>query len=173
MVQIAQSHQYPIKKFSDVQQGAAALGALQDAGFPSERLSLVPETLQPTPKLSQTEAAANAGKGAIAGTVLGAMAGFLIAALSLNDPASPSMTPLSQILSFALIASGVGAAGGAAIAAITGSFVNKKAAEVSATAGNSDTATETADHQNFLLLIDGATPEEVSKTQEILRQFDQ
>ncbi|MBD1851126.1 hypothetical protein [Leptolyngbya sp. FACHB-711] len=161
MVQLAQSHQYPIKKFSDVQQGATALSALQDAGFSPERLALVPEALQSTPKLSQTEAAANAGKGAIAGTVLGAMAGFLIAALSLHDPASPSMAPFSQILTFTLIASGVGAAGGAAIAAITGGSVNKQAV-----------ADSTPTEQNFLLLMDGGTQEEVKKAQEILQQID-
>lgn len=163
MVQLAQSHQYPLKKFSDLQQGAIALSALQDAGFSSERLALIPEELQSTPKLSQTEAAANAGKGAITGTLLGAMAGFLIAVLSLNDPASPDMAPLGQILIFALIASGFGAAGGAAIAGITGGSVNKQATQ---------SADKTDATQNFLLLIDDSTQEEVKKAQEILQRFD-
>lgn len=160
MVQIAQSHQFPIKKFTDVQQGASALNALQDAGFSPDRLALVPEAMNSTPQLAQTEAANNAGKGAIAGTVLGALAGFLLAALGQQDSASPAIASFPEILSFALLASGVGAAGGALIAAITGSSVNQRTVE------------PTGDSQSFLLVVDNTTQEEIQKAQEILQQMD-
>ncbi|WP_088893953.1 hypothetical protein [Leptolyngbya ohadii] len=160
MVQIAQSHQYPLKKFLDVEQGAAALSALQDAGFSPDRLALVPEALNSTAKVSQTEAASNAGKGAIAGTVLGALAGFLLAALGQHDPASPAIASFPEILSFALLAGGVGAAAGALIASITGSSLKQQ------------TVQSTEDSQGFLLVVDNTTQEEIQKAQEILQQMD-
>lgn len=160
MVQITQSHQYPLQKFTDVQQAADALHRLEEQGFDSERLAIVPESLQSRPPIEKTEAANNAGTGAVAGTVFGAMVGFLLASFSLSDVAAPDMAPLAQILSISLIGSGVGAAGGAAIAAITGGSVTKKAVE---------SATK-SEAENYLLVVDNTTPEEVQKAQTILQQ---
>ena len=159
MVQITQSHQYPLQKFTDVQQAADALHLLEDQGFAPDRLSIVPESLQSRPSVQQTEAANNAGTGAVAGTVFGAMVGFLLASFSLSDVAAPDMAPIAQIVSISLIGSGVGAAGGAAIAAITGGSISKKAVE-SATTGEAE---------NYLLVVDNTTPEEIQKAQSILQ----
>lgn len=160
MVEIVQSHQFPLRKFSDVQQAADALHALEEQGFDAERLAIVPESLQSRPNIQETEAANSAGAGAIVGTVLGVMVGLLLASFNLSSTASLDMAPLAEILSITSLASGVGAAGGAVITAITGGSVNKHAVQSGA-----------GETENYLLVVDNTTPEEVQKAQNVLQQL--
>jgi hypothetical protein len=159
MVQLANPRQQPIGLFGDLQTAETALNAVQEAGFSVENLSVMPQSLEPNPVIEDTEAKKSAGGGAIAGALSGAIGGLLFSYMSLNSPGTPDPQPISNAIGLVLAASGIGAAGGGLIAALSGAGVHKGAADP-----------EYADlAHNYLVVAENTTPQDLAPIQEILR----
>lgn len=118
-----------VGQFSTKQLAETAVRALEEAGFERESISLMPRSLDPDPPSEETEAVSNAGSGAIAGTVFGALVGLLLSYISLTLPNSLEVEPVRHLIGFTLIGSGFGAAAGSVIAAVTGTYVSQGVAE--------------------------------------------
>lgn len=159
MAQFLEPRQNSIGQFPTLQVAQSAFERLQQAGFSAEQMSLVPQSLDPHPNVDETDAARSAGGGAIAGAGMGGIVGLLLGYISIYAAGISHPQPLSDMLGITLAASGIGAAGGSVIAALTGANINKA----------SEPSTQP---ENYLLLIDG-TPEELAQAQTILGQQDQ
>ncbi|MBE9178410.1 hypothetical protein IQ268_07385 [Oculatella sp. LEGE 06141] len=151
-----------VGSFDSQQAAEAAQTQLQSAGFSPDHLSLTTQAIDPNPSSNQTQSGRSAGGGAIAGTLLGAMAGLL---LSLAGQDFPGLTPASFMqpsgffIGVMLLASGVGAAAGAALGGFSG---------LNAPASRQDPDRTRLSHK-YLLAIEGTEPD-VHKAEEIVRQ---
>jgi hypothetical protein len=154
--------QQVVGTFQSQQAAEAAQQALQGAKFSPEQLSLETQVIDPNPTMDQSQARKGAGGGATAGALFGLMVGLL---LSIGGQSLPGLTPASIaqppgfFIAVALLASGVGAAGGALIGAFSG-------LNAPATSQHGDRARLS---HNYLLTVQG-NETEVLKAEEILRQ---
>lgn len=159
MVQYAEPLQTPIGLFSDLTSAQSAFKALQEAGFAANRLSLVPQALDPDPAVKDTEAANSAKGGVVAGAVFGALIGLLLGFMSISTFGVGAPDPTKHLIGMVLAGSAVGTAAGGVLGALVGSNVHKG-------------LTEPADSnmkQNYLILATG-TQEELAEAQTILQQ---
>ena len=153
------AHQNPIGIFSDQQTAESALKTLEESGVSSDRMSLVPRSLDPNPAVQDTEAAYSARGGAILGTLLGATVGLLLGGIGLSPAGWAEFNSLGNLIGVVMLASGVGAAAGGIIAALAGASVHKGSAEPQSTAMS----------QQYLLLMNGSV-DELSNAQEVLQK---
>ena len=105
--------------FENTDNAIAALNELREADFNAEQISVVARDAEATTEISeQTDLVAEeAGKGALAGTFLGGVAGWLIGISAL---AIPGIGPVigAGIIGTALAGAGIGAAAGGLIGAL-------------------------------------------------------
>jgi len=103
--------------FEDVDRATRALNALRDAGFTPEQVSVVARDTRVTREMADNTdmVAEDAGKGAVVGTVLGGLAGWLVGISAL---AIPGIGPIvgAGIIGATLAGAGIGAAAGGLIA---------------------------------------------------------
>jgi hypothetical protein len=157
------SAQQSVGMFTTQEAAEAGYQSLQAAGFPSDRLSIDTQVLDPNPRLRDTKASRGAGGGAIAGALFGALVGTLLVTISLNpvtSVANPAATqPLLSLFGIALAGAGVGAVGGGLIGAFSGLNVPKDEMGV-------DRARLS---HNYLVVLDG-TPDDLTRAKDLLRQ---
>lgn len=126
--QSALPNRNPIGLFANLESAESARQALQEAGFARDRISLVPRSLDPNPPVRDTEAKNSAGPGALMGTAFGAIGGLMVGYVSLVLPNTP-IVHVSSVVALVLAGSGIGAAMGGLIGAVTGTYVHKAEAE--------------------------------------------
>jgi hypothetical protein len=150
------SRQYPVATFSEQEMAENAVKILAQSNFSTDRLALLPQSLEPT--VNETKAAGNAKSGAIAGSLTGAIAGLWFGYVSLYGDTANIIEPVRHWVGIALAGSGIGAAGGSLLAAITGSNVVK-----------ASVATDyTNQVQSYAVFLHG-TAEEVVRARETLQ----
>jgi len=105
--------------FEDVDSATQALNALRDAGFTPEQVSVLARDTRTTREMAENTdmVAEDAGKGAVVGTVLGGLAGWLVGISAL---AIPGIGPVvgAGIIGTTLAGAGIGAAAGGLIGAL-------------------------------------------------------
>lgn len=158
--------QRTVGKFPSQQIAEEAQNALQSAGFSAEQISVEAqqEEMTPTPQISQSQAIKSAKGGAIAGTVFGSLAGFILSRGAFNFfSAGPDVSSdlLTLTIGVTLAGAGVGAAAFALIAALSG--VNAPTEE--------GMTNPQSIAQNYLIEIRGSE-DEIEKAKEILRQHE-
>jgi len=116
---ITTDHRTVIGVFEDVDSATRALNALRDAGFTPEQVSVLARDSRVTREVADNTdmVAEDAGKGAIVGTILGGLAGWLIGISAL---AIPGIGPVvgAGIIATTLAGAGLGAAAGGLIGAL-------------------------------------------------------
>jgi hypothetical protein len=145
--------------FPDLPMAEAALRALQEADSSLQNVLIMPQILQPTPSIQDTEAKRSAGGGAIAGSVFGSMAGLLLGMMNVISPDVPHIDSAQVLIGMILAGAGVGAAGGSLIGALSGLKVPKGAAEP-----------ESAEATNYIIVAEQITPDQVIKAKALLQQ---
>jgi uncharacterized membrane protein len=124
-----QSIKESVGMFASRDRAEAASRSLAEAGFAANQIGIDTQVLDPNPRIRDTKAAKSAGGGAIAGSLFGALVGLLLVIISLNpltSIANPAVTqPWLTVVGVTLAAAGVGAAGGALMAALSGLNVPK------------------------------------------------
>jgi len=107
--------------FQDLDNATQALNALRDGGFTPEQVSVVARDARATKELAENTdmVSEDAGKGAVVGTVLGGLAGWLVGISAL---AIPGIGPIvgAGIIGTTLAGAGIGAAAGGLIGALVG-----------------------------------------------------
>jgi uncharacterized membrane protein len=105
--------------FEDADSATQALNALRDAGFTPEQVSVIARDTRTTREMAENTdmVAEDAGKGAVVGTVLGGLAGWLVGISAL---AIPGIGPIvgAGIIGTTLAGAGIGAAAGGLIGAL-------------------------------------------------------
>jgi len=105
--------------FEDAYRATQALNALRDAGFTPEQVSVVARDTRVTREMADNTdmVAEDAGKGAVVGTVLGGLAGWLVGISAL---AIPGVGPIvgAGIIGTTLAGAGIGAATGGLVGAL-------------------------------------------------------
>ena len=105
--------------FGETDKAIAALNGLRDDGFTADQVSVVARDDATTREMADNSEliSEEAGKGAIVGTLLGGLAGWLI---GLSSLASPGIGPVigAGIIGTALAGAGIGAAAGGLIGAL-------------------------------------------------------
>jgi hypothetical protein len=156
MQELKESRQYPVATFSQQEIAENAVKVLSQSNFAANRLVLLPQSLEPA--VNETRAAGSAKGGAIAGALTGAIAGLWFGYASLYGDLANAVVPVEQLIGLTLAGSGVGAAGGSLLAAITGSNVIKD-----------NVGTNYSDQvQSYVIFLEG-TSEEVAQAREILQ----
>lgn len=160
MQQLIAPHQTLLGVFSNLSSAEAAVDALQKTDFPEEKLTIMPQILQPTPAMQDTEVKRSTGGGALAGTVFGSMAGLLLGVMNVVSPNDPQVDAVQVVTGMLLAGAAVGAAGGSLIGMLSGLKVPKGAADP-----NSDQAT------NYVVVAEQVTSDQVIKAKELLKQM--
>lgn len=105
--------------FDDTDAAIAALNSLRDAAFTADQLSVVARDRATTREMTDNSelVSEEAGKGAIVGTLLGGLAGWLV---GLSALAIPGIGPVigAGIIGTTLAGAGIGAAAGGLIGAL-------------------------------------------------------
>lgn len=105
--------------FEETDKAIAALNGLRDDGFTADQVSVVARDEATTRAMADNSelVSAEAGKGALVGTLLGGLAGWLI---GLSSLAIPGIGPVigAGIIGAALAGAGIGAAAGGLIGAL-------------------------------------------------------
>jgi hypothetical protein len=105
--------------FESTDRATGALNALRDAGFVPDQVSVLARDVQATREIAENTdmVAEDAGKGAITGTLLGGLAGWLVGISAL---AIPGIGPIvgAGIIGTTLAGAGIGAAAGGLIGAL-------------------------------------------------------
>lgn len=105
--------------FENVDSATQALNALRDDGFTPEQVSVMARDSRTTREMAENTdmVAEDAGKGAVVGTVLGGLAGWLVGISAL---AIPGIGPVvgAGIIATTLAGAGIGAAAGGLIGAL-------------------------------------------------------
>lgn len=105
--------------FDNVDRATRALDALRDVGITPEQVSVVARDARATREISDNTdmVAEDAGKGAVVGTVLGGLAGWLVGISAL---AIPGIGPIvgAGIIGTTLAGAGIGAATGGLVGAL-------------------------------------------------------
>lgn len=105
--------------FEETDKAIAALNGLRDDGFTADQVSVVARDEATTRAMADNSelVSAEAGKGAVVGTLLGGLAGWLI---GLSSLAIPGIGPVigAGIIGAALAGAGIGAAAGGLIGAL-------------------------------------------------------
>lgn len=105
--------------FENVDSATQALNALREDGFTPEQVSVMARDSRTTRELAENTdmVAEDAGKGAVVGTVLGGLAGWLVGISAL---AIPGIGPVvgAGIIATTLAGAGIGAAAGGLIGAL-------------------------------------------------------
>lgn len=113
-------HRTVIGVFEDADSATQALNALRDAGFTPEQVSVIARDTRTTRDMAENTdmVAEDAGKGAVVGTVLGGLAGWLVGVSAL---AIPGIGPIvgAGIIGSTLAGAGIGAAAGGLIGALS------------------------------------------------------
>ncbi len=123
MTQAVEPNQYSIATFPNRQLAEQALRALQDAGFTSDRVSLVTQT----PPVKATEAKKSGIRGAIAGALGGGLAGLILSLTKIDLVGGiPAVDPVRNSMGLFLAGSFVGAIGMGIIGAMTGVNVREE-----------------------------------------------
>ncbi len=149
--------QHPIGLFSDLKMAESTLNALQEAGFASERIALVPQT----PPIPATEAKKSGSRGAIAGAVGGGLAGLTLSLTKIMAVGGiPDVTPARNMIGMMLAGSLVGAVGMGLIAAMNGVNVRRE----------KDGADAAGLIQDFVLFARDLQPDELKRAREIAQQ---
>lgn len=162
MQQLITPRQNLLGLFPDLPSAEAAVKALQEAGFAADSLTIAPQTLQTNSPVSETEAARGAGGGAVAGTVFGIMAGMLLGFMGMISPEIPQASATQMFVGVSLAGAGIGAFGGSLLGALSGVKLNTSAV---------DTTGSKSSEPEYIVLAEQATPEEVARAQELLKQF--
>ena len=107
--------------FTDTAHAERALNALKDGGFAPDQVSVVAKESADTKRMvenTEMGTAEAAGGGAVAGTVIGGIAGWL---LGISALAIPGIGPIvgAGIIGTTLAGAGIGAAAGGLIGALT------------------------------------------------------
>lgn len=107
--------------FSDSSHAERALNGLRDGGFTPEQVSVIAKDSEDTRRVvenTEMGTAEAAGSGAVAGTVIGGLAGWL---LGISALAIPGIGPIvgAGIIGTTLAGAGIGAAAGGLIGALT------------------------------------------------------
>ncbi|MBW4515731.1 MAG: hypothetical protein KME11_10945 [Timaviella obliquedivisa GSE-PSE-MK23-08B] len=147
-------HQNTIAQSLDYQTAQLALSTLQKAGFPSKQFSVIPESLDPNSSINETEAAKNAGVGALTGTVLGGLVGGLIA-LAGSFSSGSDLAPL-HLTGLVLAGNGVGALAISILGVFIGINVQKD-------------QTDPTTAMQYVLVAD-VTPDELKQAQILLQE---
>lgn len=156
--QLENGQRQPVGLFDTLKGAESALGALQEAGFSTDQLSLVSQQLNPLPRLEETEASESAKKGAIAGAVLGGLVGFLLGYVSLTAVSAFTVDPTSRLLGMTLAGSGIGAVGSSLMGGLSGATVFKPQIEP-----------DYIDlEQGYLIVVEGTT-EELQQAEKIIQ----
>ncbi|HEY9641685.1 MAG TPA: hypothetical protein V6C57_14455 [Coleofasciculaceae cyanobacterium] len=147
---------YPVATFSQEEIAENAVKVLSQSDFAADRLVLVPQSLEPIAE--ETRAGGSAKGGALAGGLTGAIAGLWLGYVSLyGDTADVIIEPVRHLVGIALAGSGIGAAGGSLLAAITGSNVIK-----------AGVGTNYRDQiQSYAIFLQG-TPEDIVRARQVL-----
>lgn len=131
-----------IRSYASYDRAAAVVGKLEDAGLPTEDISLVARPLEAVEE--------NAEEGAQAGTVIGSGAGLLGALMSLPIPGVGAVVAAGWLIGGTAVGAVAGAAAGGLIGALTGAGVDERDADVLAETvrrGGAVVAVRVADHQ--------------------------
>ena len=112
-------HRTVIGVFEDADSATQALNALRDAGVTPEQVSVIARDTRTTQEMAENTdmVAEDAGKGAVVGTVLGGLAGWLVGISAL---AIPGIGPVvgAGIIGTTMAGAGIGAAAGGLIGAL-------------------------------------------------------
>jgi len=112
-------HRTVIGVFADADSATQALNALRDAGLTPEQVSVIARDTRTTQEMAENTdmVAEDAGKGAVVGTVLGGLAGWLVGISAL---AIPGIGPIvgAGIVGSTLAGASIGAAAGGLIGAL-------------------------------------------------------
>jgi hypothetical protein len=153
MESFVKPHQNTIAQALDYQTAQLALSTLQNAGFPLEQFSVIPQALDPNSSVNETEAAKGAGVGAMTGAIFGGLMGGLIAyASTLSTGSALSST---HLIGLVMVGSGIGALAIGILGALTGGNVHK----------NQDVS---APVEQYVLIAD-ITPDELGQAQALLQ----
>ena len=152
---------HTVGNFASEQTALAAKKELQLAGISPQRISIQTQADDPHPQISETKAADSARGGAIAGGLLGILAGLFLSLNALNSDINLAVITHPQALDVIapLIGGVVGAAAGSLMGALTG--INVPKAQVQSNH-------ESLSHQ-YLVTVEG-TEEELLQVREIFRQ---
>lgn len=144
-----------VGRFANREAAEAAMDVLQEAGFAREQFSLITQS----PTVPETKAKESGAKGAIVGSLFGALVGLTLSYLKLNVVGGlMDVDAMTNLVGMALAGSLVGAAGLGLVAAMTGVNVRQ------------DTGAETATAPDFLLLAKGLSAEQLTQVQQALQQ---
>lgn len=159
MTQAIEPNQHRLGEFSEQRAAEIALKALQEAGFSSERVSL----LTKTPTIPATEAKNSGVKGAIVGALTGGLAGLVLNMAKVSAVGGiPDVDPFRNAIGMVLAGSFIGAASIGVIAAMTGVNVRR---------GKDEDGVEAAALiPNFVIFAKDLQPDEVSQAKAIVRQ---
>jgi uncharacterized membrane protein len=113
--------------FSDSSHAERALNGLRDGGFTPEQVSIIAKESEDTRRIienTEMGTAEAAGSGAVAGTVIGGIAGWL---LGISALAIPGIGPIvgAGIIGTTLAGAGIGAATGGLIGALTAEGIDE------------------------------------------------
>ncbi len=146
-----------IGRFPDREAAETAVTVLQQAGFARERFALM---AQP-PTIPETKAKDSGVKGAIVGSLLGALVGLTMSYLKLNVVGGTmDVDAITNLVGMSLAGSLVGSAALGVIAAMSGVNVRQDQS-------GTEPAATTPD---FLLLAKGLSAEQLTQAQETLQQ---
>ncbi|NJR64308.1 MAG: hypothetical protein HC772_01610 [Leptolyngbyaceae cyanobacterium CRU_2_3] len=155
MQELTEARSYPVATFSKQDLAEQAINVLKSK-FSGDRLTLSSQALEPA--INQTQAAGSAKGGAIAGALMGAIVGIWLGYMSLYGDLLGNIDPVRHLVGLGLAGSGIGAAGGSLLAAITGSNVIKVGIDIN----YSDQV------QGYAIFLQG-TPDEVAQARKTLQ----
>lgn len=147
-------HQNTIAQSLDYQTAQLALSTLQNAGFPPQQFSVIPQALDPNSSSNETEAAKGAGVGAMTGAVFGGLIGGLLAYASTLSNGF-ELDPL-HLIGLVLVGSGVGALAVSILGALAGVNVRK----------DQENLTEVGQY----IIVADVTPDELGQAQMLLQE---